>query len=140
MRSCARGSGFALPSAIFLLVILAALGAFILTVSTSQHMGAALDVQGARAYQAARAGIEWGLYQSLQASACSPTSPSLTFSGTTLAGFTVTVSCSSSSTTELATTVTIDQITATACNQAPCPNPNPGANYVERQLTATVSR
>jgi len=32
-------------------------------------------------------------------------------------------------------------ITATACNQPPCPNTtNPGAGYVERQLQATIAR
>jgi MSHA biogenesis protein MshP len=58
-----RIRGFALVSAIFILVVLAALGAFIVNISTSQQIGSALDVQGVRAYQAARAGIEWGLYQ-----------------------------------------------------------------------------
>jgi len=51
-------SGFLLVTAIFLLVVLAALGAFILTISGTQQTSSALDVQGARAYQAARAGIE----------------------------------------------------------------------------------
>lgn len=64
MRSAAKHMrGFALVSAIFILVVLAALGAFIVNISTSQHIGSALDVQGVRAYHAARAGIEWGLYK-----------------------------------------------------------------------------
>jgi MSHA biogenesis protein MshP len=131
-------AAFALPSAIFLLVILAALGAFVLSVSTSQHMGAALDVQGERAYQAARAGIEWGLFQSVRNGSCGSTT--LTFAGTTLAGFTTTISCSTSSANEGGTTVNVDKITATACNQAPCPNAASGANYVERQITATIAK
>ena len=57
--------GFSLISAIFLLVVIAALGTFAVTISTTQHMGAAQDVMGARAYQAARAGIEWGAYRLL---------------------------------------------------------------------------
>jgi MSHA biogenesis protein MshP len=57
--------GFLLVTAIFLLVILAALGAFILTISGTQQTSSALDVQGTRAYQAARAGIEWASYQVL---------------------------------------------------------------------------
>ena len=60
-----RQSGFLLVTAIFLLVILAALGAFILTISGTQQTSSALDVQGARAYQAARAGIEWASDQLL---------------------------------------------------------------------------
>jgi Tfp pilus assembly protein PilX len=58
-------SGFLLVTAIFLLVVLAALGAFILTISGTQQTSSALDVQGSRAYQAARAGIEWASYQLL---------------------------------------------------------------------------
>jgi MSHA biogenesis protein MshP len=62
--------GFAIVSAIFLLVVLAALGGFIATVSTTQHVGSAQDVQGDRVYYAARAGIEWGLFQALKSSSC----------------------------------------------------------------------
>ena len=65
-----RQFGFAIPTAIFLIVALAALGGFIVTVSTQQQIGSALDVTGARVYQAARAGTEWGLYMAKTASAC----------------------------------------------------------------------
>lgn len=53
--------GFAAISAIFLLVVLAALGGFMWTLSSSQQLSAAQDVQGSRAYWAARAGLEWAL-------------------------------------------------------------------------------
>ena len=52
-----------LPSAIFLLVILAGLAAFLVHISTTQSITSAQDIQGARAYHAARAGVDWGLYQ-----------------------------------------------------------------------------
>jgi MSHA biogenesis protein MshP len=64
--------GFALPAAIFLLVILTALGAFILNISTSQQLGLALDIRGERAWQAANAGMEWVRYKL----ASNPSSPS----------------------------------------------------------------
>lgn len=54
--------GFSLVSAIFLLVVLAALGAAMVTFSTSQHQSLSMDVMGSRAYQAANAGIEWAAY------------------------------------------------------------------------------
>jgi MSHA biogenesis protein MshP len=60
-----RSGGFAIVAAIFLLVVLAALGAAMLAISNSQQIASALDLQGARAYQAAQAGLEWGLYQVL---------------------------------------------------------------------------
>ena len=60
------GRGFALVSAIFLLVVLAALGAYMMDFSSVQHSTSTQDVNGTRAYQAARAGMEWGVYQILR--------------------------------------------------------------------------
>lgn len=135
-------TGFSLVTGIFLLVILAALGAFLVTVSGLFQVGSALDMQGARAYQAARAGIEWGAFQSLRNGAC-PAPTNLTFAGTGLADFTTTVVCTENSYTEQSATVIVDQVSATACNQpaaGTCPNAAPGSNYVERQISITVSR
>lgn len=47
--------------AVFLLVVLAALGAFIVSFSTTQQFTSAQDLQGSRAYWAARAGMEWAI-------------------------------------------------------------------------------
>ncbi|MES2772190.1 MAG: hypothetical protein V4623_09535, partial [Pseudomonadota bacterium] len=55
--------GFALISAILLLVVLAALAGFVISVSTTQSRSQALDIQNAQAQQAARAGLEWIAYQ-----------------------------------------------------------------------------
>jgi len=76
-----------------------------LTFSSVQHTTSAQDVQGARAYQAARAGVEWGTYQILKnngagfAAACRTATPGTTTQvlptlAGTLSAFTVTVSCS----------------------------------------------
>lgn len=132
--------GFAIVSAIFILVVLAALGAFMLSVSSSQQIASALDVQGARAYQAARVGIEWGLYRQLQASSCSA-STSFVPAAATLSGFTITVTCAATADPGGAGGPTVYSLTSTACNQpdgVTCPNTaNPGAFYVERRLTVT---
>ncbi len=58
-------NGFALPSAIFLIVILALLAAFMVRISVGQQASSALDVQGVRAYHAAKAGLDIALYQIL---------------------------------------------------------------------------
>ncbi len=126
-----RAAGFSLVAAIFLLTILAALGAFIVTVSTTQQMESALDVQGSRAYQAARAGVEWGAYQVNRNSACLPAS-SFTFTAPSLSAFTVMVQCTAY--VDAHGGPTVHQILSTACNQPACPNPAPGQAYVERQL------
>lgn len=58
-----RAGGAGLVTAIFLLVVLAGLAVALVTLFGTQRQSAALDEQGARAYQAARAGIEWGLFR-----------------------------------------------------------------------------
>lgn len=111
-KAPARGVG--IVTAIFLLVVLAGLSVALLTLFTTQQASASLDEQGARAYQAARAGVEWGVYQQLQLSNCA-SSTSLILPAATLSAFTVTVVCEmrGSATPQLTRYV----ITATACNQ-----------------------
>jgi MSHA biogenesis protein MshP len=53
--------GFTLVTAIFSLVVLAGLGAFMTTISLNQQIGSTLDFIGAKAYKAARSGTEWGV-------------------------------------------------------------------------------
>lgn len=55
--------GFTLVAAIFLLVVLAMLGAFMVTISSVERWTTVGAAQGARAYEAAQSGIEWGIYQ-----------------------------------------------------------------------------
>jgi MSHA biogenesis protein MshP len=124
------------------------LGAFIVRVNSMQSGSVALDVLGTGAYQAARAGTEWGAYQALRVVGPAPAvcfgQTNVAFSGTSLAPFTATVSCVRTTAEELGVTETIDQITATACNEPTsgnCPNPAPTlANYVERRITITVGQ
>lgn len=136
-------SGFAIVSAIFLLVVLAALGAFMVTFSGVQHVTQAQDIQGSRAYWAARSGIEWGVYQAVKAV------PVSCVAGKNLAGpegMTVTVSCASDAWTEDTTAVTFSTVTSIACNMptaaGACPNPAAvgGIGYVERELRVLVSK
>ena len=148
-----RPAGFALPSAIFLMVVLAGLGAIIVTVSGLQHTASARDVMGSKAYQAARSGIEWGAYMVLQQAAalgagvCPAASTAIPMpAGTDLTGLTVTVQCvltnfdEGTRTTGGGNPLELYLITATACNQPACPNATPGPAYVERQLQATIAR
>jgi len=100
--------GFSIITAIFLLVVLAFLGVAMVTFSTSQHQSSAMDVMGSRAYQAARAGVEWAAYGVVNASSVAGVpwpecATGKTFLqndlGGTLAPFTVAVTCASSSVT-----------------------------------------
>jgi MSHA biogenesis protein MshP len=150
--------GFALPAAIFLLVILAALGAFIVNISTSQQIGSALDIQGERAYQAAYAGMEWVRYQVWNGGACpsntawNGSATDLSFSGTqTLSGFQASIECRQVASTDVnGVTTSVFEVRVTACNkpqaaEPKCPaadtvaNPNSSTlGYVERQMDGLI--
>jgi MSHA biogenesis protein MshP len=92
-----KQDGFLLPLAIFLLVILAGLGAYAVNISTVQQTTSIQDVQAIRAYHLARAGAEMAAYDLIQTSpdatsipSTCPASSTTTF---TLDGFTITRSC-----------------------------------------------
>lgn len=112
-----------------MLVLLAALAAFMLTFSVVSNVTQAQDIQGSRAYWAARSGLEWGAYRVVQDNACATTT-------LTLSGFTVAVTCTLSGPyQEGGSNVNIYRITATA-NQGTLGS----VGYVERQLQATVGK
>lgn len=143
MSAMRRNSGLSLVTAIFLLLILSALGLYITNLSTVQHSTSALDLQGSRAYHAARSGLEFGAYQAIVAGACTATT-NLALPAANFADFTaVTVRCASTvhTETEGVNPKTLYRISAIACNRpaaGACPNPAPGANYVERELQISV--
>ena len=146
--------GFVLPAAIFILVVLAALGAYIVNISAAQRAGLAIDVLGERAYQAAFSGREWARYQISTLSACppgavwepiSPNGFSLAWSGTeTLDIFSTTIECRLLETTKVGKVETsMFEIRVTACNlpqatEPRCPGDAASAEYVERQFQALI--
>lgn len=153
-----RQRGFGVIAAIVILVILAALAAAIVSVGSTQQMTSAQDVLSARAWQAARAGNEWGLFQALRTSGdwtegasndlCPAagalghgTAVSQTLNLTADTGFYVTVTgdCWRYNEGESApgspSKVRMYRITAVACPAANCPAPGAapaGPVYVER--------
>ncbi|MHB1053163.1 MAG: hypothetical protein ACYCZT_08835 [Thiobacillus sp.] len=134
-------SGFVLPAAIFLLVILASLAAYMVSLSRTSHISSALDVQGSRAYQAARTGIEWAAWQVVDPQglqpipAPCPTFPSpFTLTGT-LAAFTVNVTCTRTLATDGAEQIAIYQVTSTATAGLVG-----GVDYFERQIQASFAK
>lgn len=58
-----RQRGVSVITAIFLLLLLAGLAALMANVISTSHTTSAEDVLGERAYQSARAGVEWGLFK-----------------------------------------------------------------------------
>lgn len=145
IRAIRRSTGVGLVTAIFLLVVLAGLAVAMIAIATAQHAASALDVQGARAYQAARAGIEWGLFQNLSKQSCAPVTSFALPATSTLRGFVVTVTCvtiAAPAGAPAGNTLARHVLTATGCNLQPaggaCPNPSNSPDYVERQIMVTL--
>jgi MSHA biogenesis protein MshP len=151
-RARSRARGVSLLSAVFLLVVLASLSAAIVGVFGVQQSVAVLDIMGVRADQAARSGLEWGLYRQLRVQpgvpsvACFSATP-VTFAfasdpNSTLAGFSVTVSCTAGADNLAGNTTNRWTITSVACNKpgvAGCPNASPDPDYVQRRVQAELN-
>lgn len=140
----ARQAGVGLVTAIFLLVVLAGLGVASVTLFTSQQAGANLDLEGAKGYQAARAGIDWGLYEQLRHERCAPVN-SFGFPATSVLGsFRVTVACEPIDDLLDAAKQPVMRwrITAVACNQpveGACGQEIPNnPDYVQRRLEVEI--
>ncbi len=147
-RNGTSQGGFALISAIFLLVVIAGLATFAVTTSTTQNQAQSMDVTGARAYQAALAGVEWAAYnvgqqtsspltrwsQCTSATLAAPTLTTVAVGGN-LSSFTVKVGCYSTSYVEGGTTQWVYNVTSTASLNSSVPG---GVNYVEQVATATL--
>ena len=132
-----RPAGFAIATALFILVVLAAIAAAMINLFSGENARLGMEAQGSQAYQAAKAGIEWGLYQQSINKVCTTAPQSFSPAAPTLSGFTVSVTCTAAASTPL-----VYSIVAVACNQpasGACPNTtNPGSGYIERRIEVTL--
>lgn len=128
-----RQRGFTLIAAIFLLVVVAALVGFITNIRVMQQTTLVYGVQGARAMQAARSGIEWGIHESIVNGSCAA-STSFTIARPTLDNFTIEVQCGATTHTEGVTTITTYRLTSIASAGV-----FGSLDYVQRGIQATVS-
>lgn len=122
------------------------LGTALVTLSSAHQVGFGLDIQGVRAYYAARAGLEWGMFHILRnaqpcAGAGGISGRSLVFDGN-LAGFRADLTCAETLHNEGGVDISMYSITSTACNANSCtPAPaSPPPGYANREITVTLSR
>lgn len=145
--STAPARGLGAVAVIMVLVVLASLSAAVLRLGQQMQGQSVLDLQGAHAQAAARAGMEWGLYQAFKGSwtGCSNTSQTLDQAADG-GGLRVTVSCDSrlynegESAPGIPATVRVFTIDAVACSSSSAISACPDAaaatssGYVERRL------
>ncbi|CAN5304059.1 hypothetical protein BH11PSE11_BH11PSE11_11370 [soil metagenome] len=116
-----------------------------LTFSSIQNVSSAQDVQGSRAYQAARTGAEWGVYQLLQldggafATACRTPGGTASLLPVAISGFAINVQCTATSYTEdlhtAASPLWVYQIVSTATSGT-----LGRTDYVDRQVRLRIER
>ncbi len=132
--------GFSLVTALFLIVVLAVLAGYMINLRGVQQFTVVMSVQGARALQAARAGLEYGAFRALNAGSCNA-SETIVFGAAepALEPFSVALTCIQSSHTEDTTTINFYELTATATNGNYGSGINANPDYVSRRLRTTVS-
>jgi len=126
--------GFTLVWALFLIVIGALISIFMMRMSAVQGATNDLAMNGARAWQAAHAGSEWGIQRAV-AGIC-PGSTGFTLSDLDLNGFNVTVTCSSTAHSESGNVVVLYKIASSASRGAY----GTSSDYVYRQVQVTVAQ
>jgi MSHA biogenesis protein MshP len=82
--------GITLIGAIFVLIIVSLLGQYLVSIASVQRQTSLLSLQTSRAYQAANAGIEWGIAAVVTSNACPVSSPT---TYPQLSGFVITTTC-----------------------------------------------
>lgn len=125
-----RQHGFAAIAAIFLVVVLAALGGYMVTFSNTQQLTSAQDLRGTRAYWAARAGLEWGIAGISSSCPASPTSLAVD-------GFSVVITCAAQSFDEAGVSRQLFRLNSVAS----VPGESVGRiGFIERSVSASLER
>lgn len=93
-----KQNGFSIVIAIFILVVLSLLGGYMVRLSGVQHATSVNVLQGARAYQAAKAGASWAIARISSGGVCTDITNASPLSFTDINGFSVSLACVSSAT------------------------------------------
>lgn len=110
LRAVRNQRGMSLVTAIFILVVLSAIGGYMVLMAGVQSQTTVMALQGARAYHAARSGLEWGTFQALKSPpSCNPS-----------------------------TILNVGEFTVGLQCQAQGPIPEGGQSYFVYQLTSTA--
>ncbi len=129
-----KQTGFTLITALFLLVVVALLSVYMINFSAVQHTTLAYGLQGARAMQAAHAGLEWGISSAITGNNCVTGTFSTSSGDVQFDNFNIVVACTESSHIEGAVTIKTFLLTSTASVGI-----FGSLDFVSRGLQATVS-
>lgn len=126
-------AGFSIVMAIFILVVLSLLGAYMVKLSGVQHATSTYVIQGARAYQSAKAGIGWAISRISAGGVCSDITSASPINFSDINGFSVTLTCSNQTFSEGTDTPVVYKITALSEFGA-----YNSANYISRNIQVSI--
>ncbi len=140
MRPDRSQQGFSLITAIFLLVVVAGLVGYMVSLAVVQHSSQAMAVQGSRALQAARSGLDYAAHRALESGIC-PATEVLSFGAdeTALRSYRVTLGCVATSHDEAGTRLRFYRLSALAERGSHASGVLANPDYVSRRLRMTVS-
>lgn len=121
-RGLAHHSGFSLITAIFLIVVVASLGVFMVTISSVQQQTSTLSILSSRVLFAADSGMQWAMRRATRDAAAGLNCPAAPATGQVnfainngaISGYTVTITCSVQSFTENPDTFDVYNLTSRA--------------------------
>lgn len=130
MHGAQRGAS--LVTAIFLIVVLASLGAFAVRLMAVQQQTTAAAIRSTQAMMAAQSGIDWAAHRALNGGVCAAATLALTEAGAN--GYSISVTCTQSTHSEAGATINVYSIEALAQSGV-----YGGPDYVSRRLHAKVT-
>ncbi len=128
-----KQAGFSMIMVIFILVVLGLLGGYMVRLSGVQHATSTYAIQGARAYQAARAGGEWAIARISAGDVCSDITAASPMSFIDINNFSVSLTCTSQAYSEAIENPVVYKITALSEFGA-----YNSANYISRNIEVSI--
>jgi MSHA biogenesis protein MshP len=128
-----KQQGFSIVMAIFILVVLGLLGGYMVRLSGVQQTTSVYAIQGAKAYQAARAGLGWGATKINTGGSCADVNAQTALTFPDLSGFTVALTCNATTYHEGTATPVIYQLSAHSEYGV-----YGNADYVSRELEESI--
>ncbi len=126
--------GINLVSVIFLLVVISAIGVFMLTLGNVQQQTSTLSILSSRAVYAAESGMQWAIRSVLTTNDCSAFTGDFNLSGAFASNFTISPSCAFTTHVENPLTYNVYQLTVTARNGS-----IGDVDYISRTISAKVT-
>ena len=126
--------GFSLMSAIFLIVVVAMVAGFAVSIGNVQRSGSVLALVDTRVGFAAQSGLDWAVATVTSLRACPAPGTRFTADGPGLAGIEISVGCNAVAVTEGAAAYTMFALDVTARHGA-----EGSEDYAQRRVTAQVA-